>query len=396
MRFLSVCSVILLLTISTILNAQNLQLLDGREVNTVTSAVPLMRISPNARSGAMGETGVATTPDANSLHWNAAKFAFIEDDMGFAVSYTPWLRQLVDDIYLAYLSGYKKIDEDQTLAFSLRYFSLGNIQFTDINGQSTGEGNPNEFAIDGAYSRKLTPNLSASIAFRYIRSDLASGQVVNNSQINPASAIAADLGVYYTKDAQIGGLDGNYALGASISNVGSKINYTQSVEKDFIPMNLGLGSFVGVELDDYNKIGFALDVNKLLVPTPDTIDADNNSILDHKEKSVPEAIFSSFADAPGGFSEELREFTVSTGVEYWYDNQFAVRAGYFHEHATKGNRKYFTMGLGLRYNVFGLDFSYLVPVNGQQNPLNNTLRFTLLFNFDALKNTNDVEEGSRL
>ncbi len=368
--------------------AQNLQLLDGREVNTVTSAVPLMRISPNARSGAMGETGVATSPDANSLHWNAAKFAFIDDDMGLSVSYTPWLRQLVDDIYLAYLSGYKKIDDDQAVALSLRYFSLGNIQFTDINGESTGEGNPNEYAIDAAYSRKLTPNLSTSLAFRFIRSDLASGQVVNNSVIRPASAVAADLGIYYKKETQISGLDAEYALGANISNLGSKINYTESIEKDFIPMNLGLGSFLSIDIDDYNRIGFALDVNKLLVPTPDTIDADGNLILDHKEKGVPEAIFGSFSDAPDGFAEEMREFTISSGIEYWYDNQFAVRAGYFHENATKGNRKYFTMGLGLRYNVFGLDFSYLVPVNGQQNPLNNTLRFTLLFNLEAFKKDN--------
>lgn len=359
--------------------------LDGRNINTITTAVPLMRISPNARSGAMGETGIATSPDVNSLHWNASKYAFIEQDLGIGVSYTPWLRQLVNDIYLAYLSGYKRIDDEQTLAVSLRYFSLGTIQFTNDQGQDIGQGRPNEYAIDAAYARKLTPNLSTALAVRYIRSDLASGYTVagTGQTIKAGNAIAIDLSTYYTKDITIKDKKAEYALGANISNIGTKVNYTQSATRDFIPMNLGLGSYLNIEFDDYNKLGIAFDINKLLVPTPDSTDADGNSIPDYKEKSVPGAILGSFGDAPGGFSEEMREFIYSVGLEYWYDNQFAVRSGFFHEAATKGNRQYFTFGLGLKYNVFGIDFSYLVPVNGQQNPLNNTLRFTLVFNFDA-------------
>lgn len=381
-------SFISLLLINSNINAQiSTQQLDGR-INTITTAVPLMRISPNARSGAMGETGVATTPDANSLHWNAAKFAFIKDDLGISISYTPWLRQLVNDIYLAYLSGYKKIDDNQTLAMSLRYFSLGNIAFTDINGQDAGQGNPNEYAIDVAYSRKLSPKLSTALALRYIRSDLASGQSVGGTPIRAGNAIATDISVYYQNEAKLGDLNTQYAFGANISNVGSKINYTESAERDFLPMNMGLGSYFNIKLDDYNELAFTIDINKLLVPTPDSIDADNNNIADYKEKSVPAALFGSFVDAPGGFGEEMRELVYSFGSEYWYDKQFAVRAGFFDEHSTKGNRKYFTLGLGLRLNVFGLDFSYLIPTNGQQNPLNNTLRFTLLFDFSAF-NTKD-------
>lgn len=385
----------LVLTAGTTVWAQNATVggskssLDGRDVRTVTSAVPLMRISPNARSGAMGETGVATTPDANSIHWNAAKFAFMEKDLGVSVSYTPWLRQLVNDIYLAYLSGYYKLDDNQAIAASLRYFSLGTIQFTNENNESQGQGTPNELAVDAAYSVKLNSNLSAALSARYIRSDLASGQNVNGIAIKAGNAFATDLSVYYNKETKIGDYNANYALGANFSNIGSKVSYSNTNDRDFLPMNMGLGSYLNLQIDEYNEIAFAFDINKLLVPSPDSngVDSDNDGILDYKQKTVPEAFFSSFGDAPDGFSEELREYILSFGMEYWYDKQFAARAGYFHEHALKGNRKYFTFGLGLRFNIFGIDVSYLVPTNSQQNPLNNTLRFTLLFDLEAFSDS---------
>jgi len=365
------------------------QQLSGR-VNTITTAVPLMRISPNARSGAMGETGLATTPDVNSIHWNASKLAFIDKDFGLGVSYTPWLRALVNDIYLSYLSGYKKVGKDQTIGMSLRYFSLGDIQFTDIVGNDVGSFKPNEFAVDGAYARKITNNFSVALTLRFIYSNLAAGQNVNGVPIKPGKAIATDVSMFYNKDIKLGEMDANWAFGANISNIGSKISYTESSQRDFLPMNLGLGYSLKLKLDNYNEILFAFDLNKLLVPTPDTVDANSNGVFDYREKSVPGAMFSSFGDAPGGFGEEMSEIIISTGIEYWYDKQFAVRAGYFHEDAKKGNRKYFTLGAGLRYNVFGLDFSYLIPTNAQQNPLNNTLRFTLVFNFEAFAKDTDT------
>jgi len=371
-----ITAIVLLLAISiNIVKAQiSTDELDGR-LNTISTAVPLMRISPNARSGAMGETGIAVSPDANSIHWNASKLAFVEKDLGLAVSYSPWLRQLVPDIYLAYLSGFKKLDDNQTLGGSLRYFSLGNIQFTNMDGEPIGEGNPNELALDLAYARKLSPNFSTALALRYIYSNLASGQTVDGDLIKAGTAIATDLSFYYNKDITVSEKDAKMAFGANISNIGSKISYTSSSERNFIPMNLGLGSAFTVSFDDYNDLTFTIDINKLLVPTPDTS-------VDYKSYSVPKAIFTSFADAP--FGEEMQELMFSFGIEYWYDKQFAVRAGHFNEHRLKGNRKYFTVGIGLRYNVFGLDVSYLIP-STQRNPLDNTLRFTLIFDFAALK-----------
>ncbi len=389
------------------------------EVNTITTAVPLLMISPDARSGAMGDAGVASSPDANSIHWNPAKLAFIENDMGFAVSYTPWLRALVPDINLAYISGYKKIDKDQTLGATLLYFSLGNIVFTNIVGEVTGEFNPNEFAIDLAYSRKLGDNISGGLALRYIYSNLTGGYYIESAgESRPGRSIAADVSVFYQDDVSLGEKDGRLGIGLNVSNIGSKISYTQTADKDFIPINFRFGTSLTVDIDEYNSIAFVGDLNKLLVPTPPIYltdndgnpieDVDGNKLIEFGKdpsRSVPNGMFGSFNDAPGVvvnteaglrsvFKEEMREFTYSAGAEYWYDKQFAVRAGYFHEHATKGARKYFTLGAGLKYNVFGLDFAYLIPTE-TRHPLENTLRFTLVFDFEGFKQqeNEESEEG---
>jgi len=373
--------------------------LNGGTLNTITTAVPLLLISPDARAGAMGDAGVATTPDANSIHWNPSKLAFIDDDMGFSVSYTPWLRALVPDINLAYISGYKKIDKDQAIGATLLYFSLGNIVFTNANGDPNGEFNPNEFAFDIAYTRKLGSNFSGGLALRYIFSNLTGGYYIESAgQSKPGQSVAADISIYYQKEVGLGEKDGLFAYGMNISNIGSKIAYTETADKDFIPINLRTGMSLTIDIDDYNSIAFVGDVNKLLVPTPPVYAEDstgNRVIVAGKdpERSVPSGIFGSFADAPGildesgnrsVFKEEMREFTYSVGMEYWYDKQFAIRAGYFHEHETKGNRKYFTLGAGLKYNVFGLDFAYLLPTQAR-HPLENTLRFSLVFDFEGFK-----------
>ncbi len=373
-------------------------------INTITTAVPFLLIAPDSRAGGMGDVGAATTPDANSIHWNPAKLAFIEDDIGFSVSYTPWLRALVNDINLAYLSAYKKLKDDQTIAMSLLYFSLGNITFTDIYGNTTGQFNPNEFAIDAAYSRKLGEDFSGGLALRYIYSNLTGGYGVSNTTSHAGTSVAADISVYYKHEIQISGKKTMWSSGADISNIGAKMSYTNTGTQDFIPTNLRIGSALTTDLDEYNRFTFTLDANKLLVPTPpvylrnvsggDSLDANGNQIIlagKDPNVGVPTGMIQSFSDAPGGATEQWREWTWSAGLEYWYDKQFAIRAGYFHEAATKGNRQYFTVGAGLKYNVFGLDFAYLIPTQ-QRNPLENTLRFTLIFDFAGLKKENQDKD----
>ncbi len=377
------------------------------QINTITTAVPFLLIAPDARSGAMGDCGVASSPDANSMHWNPAKYAFIDDDMGFSLSYSPWLRALVNDISLAYLTGYFRLNDEQTIAASLLYFSLGDITFTDIVGNNIGNYRPNEFALDGTYSRKLSDNFSGAVSLRYIYSNLTQGQFVGGNATHAGQSISTDVSVYYTREIRLeAGQRAHLGVGANISNIGAKISYTETTERDFIPTNMRLGTSFKLDLDKYNTLEIMVDVNKLLVPTPPVYALDSlgnpydgngdgqQDILEGKDPnvSVVSGIFQSFNDAPGGFKEEIREFTYGIGVEYWYDKQFAIRGGYFHEHPTKGNREYFTLGAGLKYNVFGLDFAYLIPVE-QRNPLENTLRFTLLFDFQALAGSaNDNEE----
>lgn len=364
-------------------------------LNTITTAVPFLMIAPDARSGALGDAGVSSSPDIYSMHWNPAKYAFIEKDMGFGISYSPWLKALVPDINLAYVNFFKRLDDEQTIAASLLFFSLGDITFTNDVGDPLGTYHPNEFSIDFAYSRKLSENLSASVAARFIYSDLTQGQFVGGSETHAGNSVAADVSFYWNKEISLPNTDGVLAFGANISNIGTKISYANNV-KDFIPTNLRFGPSLTIEMDDYNTIAFMIDVNKLLVPTPpvykkdpDTgqpiVGPDGQYVIaagKNPDVSVISGILQSFGDAPGGFSEELREFSFGTGVEYWYDNQFALRGGYFHEHKSKGNRKFFTLGAGIKYNVFGLDVAYLIPLE-QKHPLENTLRFSLLFDFEA-------------
>ncbi|HRW75817.1 MAG: type IX secretion system outer membrane channel protein PorV [Lewinellaceae bacterium] len=358
------------------------QTIGGDCINTIFTAVPFLRINPDARSGGMGDVGIGISPDANSMHFNASKLAFAEQDLSFAANYTPWLRNLgLNDVYLAYLSGYKRLGDLQTIGFGLRYFSLGSIQYTGLQGESRGTGRPNEFELAAAYARKLSDNFSVGITGKFIFSNLASGQEVDGNIIDPGIAGAADISATYIKKTKFNDRPSTLRLGVVASNIGSKITYTNSQKRDFLPANLGLGAAWEMQLDDHNSLTIALDINKLMVPTPDTIDADNDNRPDYRDKSPIEGMFSSFGDAPGGFNEEMREFYYSLGLEYWYDNQFALRAGYFFEDITKGGRRYFTLGLGVKYNIFGINISYLVPTTSQRNPLDNTLRFSMLFDF---------------
>jgi hypothetical protein len=353
-------------------------------INVVTTAVPFLRISPDARAGGMGDLALATSPDASSSFFNLGKVAFNTSPSAVNVTYTPWLKKLVNDVYLASIAGYFKIDELQAVSGSLRYFSLGNIQFTDQYGQLQGEGRPREFGVDIGYSRKLTDRTGLGVGLKYINSDLASGAAGQGGQTYKAgNAVAADLGFYHNRQTEDGQ---GWAFGVALTNLGSKIAYTDNADqKDFIPANFGIGTTYTRVLDESNKISFGVDVNKLLVPTPPRL-SDPVALEDYRSKGVLSSWFSSFGDAPGGFSEELKEFQISAGAEYWYNNQFALRAGYFYEDETKGNRRYFTTGVGIKYNVFGLNFSYLVPSGGagsNQNPLSNTLRFSLIFDLDG-------------
>ncbi len=354
--------------------------------NTIISAVPFLRIVPDARAAGMGDAGIAISPDANTMHHNASKLAFIEQDIGLSATYSPWLRNLgLTDVYLAYLSGFKKLDDLQTIGASLRYFSLGEIAFTDVNGEALGIGRPNEFEVAVAYARKLSDKLSAGLTGKFIFSNLAAGQQVDNIDIVPGIAGAVDISFTYLTPMNIGS-SSNLRIGMNISNLGSKISYTRSSLRDFLPGNLGIGAALDIDFDEYNRLTITTDFNKLLVPTPDTTDADGNGVLDYREKGLFEGVFGSFGDAPNGFREELREISYAFGLEYWYAKQFAVRAGYFYEHPTKGNRQFLTLGLGIKYNIFGMNLSYLVPTGNVRSPLDNTLRFSLIFDFGARNN----------
>lgn len=353
--------------------------------NPVLTAVPFLTITPDARSGAMGDVGVALDGTPNSLHHNGSALAFTDKEFGISATYTPWLRGIVGDVYLAYLSSYYKPDDVQAVGFSLKYFSLGEIQFTDENAANIGMGLPREWEVGATYARKLSDRFSMSVAGKFIYSNLASGQNIGGTEITSATSFAADIGMQYVQPIKE---NEQLTLGLAITNFGTKVSYTESIYRDFIPTNLALGAAYTWELDEYNKITLAGQVNKLLVPSPaiygtDSItiehfDRDSNGIPDFREKGLFSGVLGSFSDAPNGFSEELKEITWSLGFEYWYQEQFGVRFGYFNEHISKGNRKYLTFGFGLKYNAFGIDMSYLVSTSAQRNPLANTLRFSLL------------------
>lgn len=354
----------------------------AQKLNVVTTAVPFLRISPDARSGGMGDMGIATSADQYSGLWNGAKVAFNQSRGGLGVTYTPWLSDVVNDVWLASVAGYYKFQDNQALYGSLRYFSLGDIQFTDALGNDLTSFRPREFGIDVGYSRRLNAKNGVAIALKYINSNLASGFNAGGSTYKTGSSVAADLSFYHNGVKASG--DG-WSYGAVLSNLGSKISYTDNADaKDFIPANLGLGVNYTNKFNNNNSISFGLEVNKLLVPTPPS---DSAGLVNYRNKSVVGSWFSSFGDAPDGISEEMKEFTVGVGAEYWYNNQFALRAGYFYENKDKGNRRYFTTGLGLKYNVFGFNFAYLIPSGSgvSRNPLSNTLRFSVLFDLAGKK-----------
>lgn len=350
-------------------------------VNVVTTAVPFLRISPDARAGGMGDVGIATSPDANSTFWNAAKTPFNKSATGIGVTYTPWLKDLgLSDVYLASLAGYHKFG-DQAISASLRYFSLGNIQFTDYSGNNLNSYNPKEMAIDFGYSRLLSEKLSLGVTARYIHSSLASGSISGVSY-KAGNAVAADISLFHN------GVDNDgqgLTWGVTLSNLGTKIGYTNDAQnKDFIPANLGVGIGYTTVFDETSKLTFALDLNKLLVPIAPTASGntstDSAALADYRSSSVLSSWFKSFSDG----SNQLKTVQASIGVEYAYADQFMVRAGYYYEDASRGDRKYFSVGAGLKYNIFGVNFSYLVPSgNGvNRNPLSNTIRFGLTFDLD--------------
>lgn len=352
------------------------------QLNPLVTGVPSLSIAPDSRAGGMGDVGAATTPDVNSQFWNPAKYVFMESDAGVSMSYTPWLRKLVGDIDLAYLAGYWKFDQRQAVSASLRYFSLGTIDLTNEDGTFLYSAQPNEFAIDGAYSIKLSDKISAAATLRFIRSDLGNG--AQSSEMYPGVAVAADIATYYKTPITLSTGDGNLGLGLNISNIGSKISYDKFVSSNFIPTNLRLGGSFDYPIDTYNRISVSADLNKLLVPTK----LNKNGLMtddEYNALSPIKGIFQSFSDAPGGFSEELREVMWSIGAEYAYNNQFFARGGYFNEDQYKGNRKYFTAGVGFKLNVFQLDAAYVIATS-QTNPLDQTLRFTLSFDLFGLKN----------
>jgi hypothetical protein len=409
--------ILVLSTFASALYAQsniNYNQLSGQQLNertnTITTAVPFLSISPDSRAGGMGDAGVASSADVNAIHWNASKLAFVEKQMGFGMAYTPWLKALVPDINMYYMSGYYKLKSSGTLGASLRYFSLGDIIFTDINGNTVGQFRPNEYSIDVAYAKRLSKEFSIGGAIRYINSSLTRGTFVDGAATRPGRAVAVDISALYRKEEiKLGEKKATFSAGLNISNIGNKMTYTNANTtlntSNFLPMNMRLGAGFDIKLDEYNSIVIVADVNKLLVPTPPVyqFDAGGNKIPDgnggyeiaygkNPNRGVASSVFTSFNDAPGGGKEELREFNYATGLEYWYNKMFALRTGYFHEHLNKGGRQYLTMGAGMRFNVFGLDFAYLVPTQKAiRSPLQNTIRVSLVFDFDAFKAQNKVE-----
>lgn len=357
--------------------------------NPVTTSVTSQSVAPDARAGGMGDVGAATDPDVASQYWNVAKYPFTISRAGVSLNYTPWLRKLVSDMNLAYLVGYYRIGEHSAVSTSLRYFSLGEVQ---TNYNSTGQGaaltvNPYEMSFDAGYSLMLSEKFSIGTAVRFIYSDLKADYT---DDVTPGSAFAADLGAYYQDYVNIGQRECQLGLGLNISNIGSKISFGGDNNSYFIPTNLRLGASLMVPIDEYNRITFAADANKLLVPTyPKIRDGESPTDFDARvqkeyyEVSSISGIFKSFGDAPNGFKEELQEIQWSLGAEYVYNDKFTLRAGYHHESENKGNRKYFTVGAGFKMNVFSLDAGYVIST-AATNPLDQTLRFTLTFDMDGL------------
>jgi hypothetical protein len=380
------------------------------QLNTITTAVPFLMIGPDSRSGALGDAGVALSPDANSLHWNPAKMAFASNDVEFSLAYAPWLRALVDDMNLAYLSGVKRINKRQAWGAALRYFSLGNITFTDETGTTIRDFQPAEFSIDVGYSQKLSDRFSGGIAGRFINSNLTGGTNVLGANSKPGRSVAVDISTFYTNpSAKVAGRDAEVNWGLCISNIGAKMSYSESAERDFIPTNLKTGAALKLNLDEFNSLTFTADVNKLLVPTTPIYDQESgNEIVSgfNPDVGVATGMIQSFYDAPGVvnfnddgtytveegsvFREEMREFNIGGGIGYLFNDAFAFRTGFFNEHYSKGARQFITLGAGIKYTVFTVDLSYLISTR-QQNPLANTLRFTLRLQFSDLAQSSGEE-----
>ena len=412
--------VLIVLLVSSQIQAQSMSQLSGKELNTITTAVPFLQIAPDSRGGAMGDVGCATSADINSQAYNPAKYVFNKNTFGISVSYSPWLRNLVSDINLLYLSTYWRMTEMDAIAFSLRYFSLGDIQFTDDMGNRTMQENPNEFALDFTYSRKLIDELSIALTPRFIYSNLTAGQYVGGQETRPGLAGAADLSLFYEQELKAKKLESSILrAGFCISNMGNKMSYSSgTLRRDFLPTNLKIGLGYEMGFDEYNKLAITGEVNKLLVPTNPVYQTDsitgriiydqyNNPVIlsgRDPDVSVPQGMIQSFYDAPGighngvnasVFAEEMAEIIWALGAEYSYRDLFFVRLGYFHESKYKGNRQFLSMGVGLKYNVFNIDVSYLFTTNGQTHPLANTLRFTLSFDFSSF-NKEDIKKQGRL
>ena len=379
MRNITILTLLVLVVFSKV-NAQDTQ-------NTITTAAPFLLIAPDARAGGMGDIGVATSPDSYSQHWNASKFAFMPSQFTVGVFYTPWLRELTNDVFLGGFSFANRIDERSAWATSMKYFSLGQIDLTDINGLEIGSENLNEFAFDASYSLKLSEMYSMGVTMRYIRSDL--GIKSGNTDLSPVSTFAVDISGYFQSDEKnYGNFNGVWRGGYNISNIGPKVSYSDDGKENYIPTNLKIGGGFDFILDSYNKVSVNLEFNKLLVPTPSIPLSEGGDEYVQEEVSFISGMFSSFGDAPGGFSEELKEFTWALGAEYLYDNSFAIRAGYFNESDLKGARKYFTIGSGFKFKSSKLDISYLFNASDINNPLENTLRFSLSFDFGDLFEVN--------
>ena len=384
----------------------------SKKRNVITTAVPSLIIGPDSRMGAMGEAGVAIEKDINAQHWNPAKYVFFDNVFGIGLSYSPWLAGLgVNDIYLAYLSAYAKASPMDAVSFSLRFFSMGDMEFTNNEGEVIGRYSPREFAIDAAYSRKLIDNLSMAVSFRFLYSKLANFTPYGDQDIKPGMTGAVDVSLFYNKDLRADKVErSNIAWGLCMSNIGGKVSYSTTLVRSFLPANFRTGIAYTVGIDKYNKITLAFDLNKLLVTTPplyatDSVggglerDPEGNPIVAKGHNplttSPAQAIVTSWFDAPGGFKEEMREFIQNIGIEYGYNDLFFIRTGFFNEAQTKGNRKYITFGVGLKYSMFSIDASYILPVSTRNHPLENTLRFSLTFDFNGDKDKKTTAKKSK-
>ena len=364
-------------------------------LNTVTTAVPFLRITPDARSAGMGDVGIATTPDVNSIYWNTSKLGFINDDHPSAVSvnYVHFQSGLNSNPFLASVYGYQKLNDKNVVTLSARYFSLGKVALTGTG--TLNDFHTREFAFDVGCARKVFENISVGLNLKYLYTNIPEAYAASGVQIKPAQGIASDISLFNTTKFEIFNKDSELGIGINVSNIGNKIIYTSSIEKDYLPTNLAIGTSYQVNLNEFNKLSFAIDLNKLMVPTPDTSDIEpQNGIPDFREQTVLSGIFNSFSDAPDGFTEEIHEVTISTGLEYWFDNKLAIRTGYFYEHATKGGRQFYTVGGGIHYNTFGLDFAYLLPSQGNQNPLDPVARISLNLNLHELHKTKHDDGNS--